>query len=723
MGSNFNRLSIKKSSIAAMTSLLLLAGCAQVVEPEAERPAGPDYPASPTVAQVDTYHGVEVADPYRWLEDMNSAQTKAWVNQQNALTFPYLENLSSRDSFKERLTQVWNYERLSTPFRVHNQYFYYQNQGLQNQSVLFVTADVNHPGRVLIDPNQLSEDGTVSLSRVYISPQANYIAYGVSDGGSDWVEFRVRDIRTGEDLITSITGTKFTNLSWLPDESGFYYSRYPEGDEGVADDQQTVQIYFHQLGTVQSADQKIYAVESERPINPYPTVTSDGRFLIATHWDGYMANAVYVKNLTNDQAEWRPLLDQWDGLYSLVETDGNIFYFSTTNEAPTGRVIAVDVNRPEPAHWQEIIPARAETLDSISYVGGKFFASYLKDAQSMVHIYDAHGRFERELALPEIGSVSGFTGQKDHRETFFRLTSFTQPGAIYRLDISSGEAELHQQTEVNADLTGYITEQVFYESKDGTRVPMFIVRHESTELDGNAPLLLHGYGGFNISITPGFSPARLVWLERGGILALPNLRGGGEYGFEWHQAGTRLNKQNVFDDFIAAAEYLIEHQYTNPNRLAIQGGSNGGLLVAAVTLQRPELFAATLPAVGVLDMLRYHTPSANARAWSDDFGLSENADEFEALYAYSPVHNTQPGVCYPATLITTGDHDDRVVPWHSYKYAAVMQRDQGCENPILLRVETRAGHGAGTPTWMRIEQIADQWAFLVEHLGVEYSEN
>ncbi|WP_194757173.1 prolyl oligopeptidase family serine peptidase [Aliidiomarina indica] len=723
MGSYITNINKKAGNIAVISALLLLAGCSQTYEPDTAVPAGPQYPDTPTVSQIDTYHGIEVADPYRWLEDMNSEQTQQWVNQQNRLTFPYLESLSTREFFKDRLTQVWNYERLSTPFRVHDLYFYYRNQGLQNQSVLYVTDDVTHPGRVLIDPNQLSDDGTVSLSRVYVSPRANYIAYGVSDGGSDWVEFKVRDITTGEDLITSITGTKFTNLTWLPDESGFYYSRYPDGDDGLADDQQTVQIYFHQLGTVQSADEQIYAVDSERPINPYPTVTSDGRFLMATHWDGYIANAVYVLDRSDATANWQPLFDAWDGLYSLIETDGNIFYFSTTQDAPTGRVIAVDVNNPAQENWQEIIPARDETLGGISYVGGTFFASYLKDAQSMVHLYDAHGRFQQALELPEIGTVSGFSGDKNHRETFFRLTGFTQPGAVYRFDISDGSIDLHQQTQVNAELSGYVTEQVFYESKDGTRIPMFIVRHESTALDGNAPLLLHGYGGFNVSITPGFSPARLVWLEQGGILALPNLRGGGEYGFEWHQAGTRLNKQNVFDDFIAAAEYLIEHQYTNPNRLAIQGGSNGGLLVAAVTIQRPELFAATLPAVGVLDMLRYHTPSANARAWSDDYGLSENRDEFEALYAYSPIHNTEAGVCYPATLITTGDHDDRVVPWHSYKYAAVMQRDQGCDNPILLRVETRAGHGAGTPTWMRIEQIADQWAFLVEHLGVEHSRN
>lgn len=712
---------MKLRLLGLSAGLLTMVGCSQMST--APEPATRiDYPVTRTTNTVDTYHGVQVADPYRWLENMDSAEVQAWVRAQNEFSAPYLQELSTRELFKERLTALWNYERIGTPFRKGSRYFYYRNDGLQNQSVLYVSEDLNRPARVLIDPNQFSQDGTVALSRIYLSPKASYVAYGVSDGGSDWVNFKVRNVTTGEDLTTEITGTKFTNLAWLPDESGFFYSRYPLGDDGRADDQQTVQIYFHLLGTPQERDILVYGVDDERPINPYPQVSNDGRFLIANHWEGYFSNAVHVLNRSVEGAQWQPLFDDWDALYSVIATDGNIFYVSTTNNAPTGRVIAVDVNRPEPAHWQEIIPARDETLDSVNYVGGRFFANYLKDAQSHVEIYSAHGRHLKTLDLPGIGTAFGFTGDPEHMETFFSVTSFTQPGNIYHYDIANARTKLYRSTEINADMSRYFTEQVFFESKDGTQIPMFIVRHRDSPLDGSNPVLLYGYGGFGVSLTPAFSVARTAWLEQGGIVAIPNLRGGGEYGDAWHRAGTTLNKQNVFDDFIAAAEFLIAENYTQPSKLAIQGGSNGGLLVAAVMLQRPELFAVALPAVGVLDMLRYHTPSANARAWSSDFGLSENPEEFAALYAYSPQHNTQPGVCYPATLITTGDHDDRVVPWHSYKFAAVMQRDQGCDNPVLLRVETRAGHGAGTPTWMAIEQIADQWAFMHKYLGMDKAE-
>lgn len=708
-------------TVSLTAGIMVLAGCSQMsVEPVPTTQI--DYPPTRMSNTIDMYHGVQVADPYRWLEQMDSPEVQEWIRNQNQFSNPYLQELPTRELFKQRLTSLWNYERMSTPFRKGSRYFFYRNDGLQNQSVLYVSEDLNRPARVLIDPNQFSTDGTVALSRIYLSSKANYVAYGVSDGGSDWVNFKVRSVNTGEDLDTFISGTKFTNLAWLPDESGFFYSRYPTNQDGRADDQQPVQIYFHLLGTPQERDILVYSVDDERPINPYPQLSNDGRFLIANLWEGYFSNAVHVLNRSIEGAQWQPLFDDWDALYNVIATDGNIFYVSTTNEAPTGRVIAVDINRPEPQHWQEIIPAKETTLDSVSYVGGRFFANYLKDAQSHVEVYSAHGRHIRTLDLPGIGSVQGFTGDPEHMETFFTLTTFTQPGNIYHYDIATGRTKLHYSSDINTDLTGYVTEQVFYTSKDGTQVPMFIVRHRDTLLDSSNPVLLYGYGGFGVSLTPSFSIARTAWLEQGGIVAIPNLRGGGEYGDAWHRAGTKLNKQNVFDDFIAAAEYLIDQGYTQPSKLAIQGGSNGGLLVAAAMLQRPELFAVALPAVGVLDMLRYHTPSANARAWSSDFGLSENPEEFAALFAYSPIHNTQRGVCYPATLITTGDHDDRVVPWHSYKFAAVLQRDQGCDNPVLLRVETRAGHGAGTPTWMAIEQIADQWAFMHKYLGMDKAE-
>lgn len=703
-----------------IASLLLLAGCAPSPEEAVDEPeprTGMTYPETPTVEQIDDYHGTEVADPYRWLEDMASAEVQAWIAAQNELSFPYLEELPERDNLKDRLTELWNYERISTPSRHGQSYFYFRNDGLQDQSVLYVTDDIDQTGRPLIDPNQFSDDGTVSLSRHYVSPNASYVAYGISDGGSDWTDFRIRNVATGTDLPSEITGTKFTNIAWLPDETGFYYSRYPEGSDGQPDDQEAVRIYFHEIGSSQADDELIYHLDSERNLNPYPQVTRDGRFLLASISDGFDSNAVHLLNLRNPDAEWQPLFDDWDARYNFIASDANLLFFQTDNDAPTGRVIAVDINRPAEAHWEELISPREETLTAISYVGGKFFARYLEDASSAVRVYDALGRFQDRLELPGIGTVSGFTGSASHIETFFQFTSFTEPGAIYHLNIARDEMSLLRQSEVAADTEPYVTEQHFYTSADGTEVPMFIIRHEDTELDGSNPTLLYGYGGFNISLTPSFSVARLAWLEQGGIVAIPNLRGGGEYGADWHEAGTRLQKQNVFDDFIAAAEFLIAEQYTSPQHLGIQGGSNGGLLVGAVMNQRPELFGAALPAVGVLDMLRYHKPSANARAWSSDFGLSEDPAEFEALYAYSPVHTTEPGTCYPATLITTGDHDDRVVPWHSYKYAAVLQRDQGCDKPVLLRVETRAGHGAGTPTWMRIEQIADQWAFLIEHLA------
>jgi len=556
----------------------------------------------------------------------------------------------------------------------------------------------------------------VSLARAYVSPLGNYIAYGISDGGSDWTSFKVRNINTGNDLTDNIQFTKFTNISWLPDETGFYYSRYPVDPAGLGNDQEPVAIYLHLLGNDQFQDQLVYAVTENKLHNPYAQVTRDGRFLVASISEGFFANAVHIKERANE-GPWLKLFTDWNSRNSLIDTDGNLFFFMTNNGAETGRVIAIDFNKPEPEHWQEIIAPREETLTDVSYVGGKFFATYLRDARSVVRIHDAFGRFEQELNLNSIGTVSGFSGSANHLETFFSVTSFTEPGTIYQYDIGSDTITELSRSQSAADLSQFVTEQVFYTSTDGTKVPMFLVHNKNLVRNGKAPVLLYGYGGFNVSLTPSFSSSRIAWLEMGGVLAIPNLRGGGEYGAAWHRAGTGANKQKVFDDFISAAEWLITEQVTSPEHLGIQGASNGGLLVGAAMTQRPELFAAALPAVGVLDMLRYHLPSANARAWSSEFGLSENEAEFNTLYAYSPVHNTKPGTCYPATLITTGDHDDRVVPWHSYKFAAVLQHDQNCHKPVLLRVETRAGHGAGTPIWMRIEQIADDWAFLAEYLN------
>ncbi|MCO4321958.1 prolyl oligopeptidase family serine peptidase [Aliidiomarina quisquiliarum] len=709
-------MSKKTTTLGIFSSLFILSSCAQAPAVIDEPTLATAYSPTHTVTQTDNYFGTQVPDPYRWLEQISSPEVQQWVVNQNEFAKPFLEALPLRDTIKARLTALWNYERLSTPFRQGERYFYYRNDGLQNQSVLYVTDNPKLTGEILIDPNTFSADGTVSLARTYVSPQGNYVAYGISDGGSDWTSFKVRHIATGEDLADAIEFTKFTNISWLPDESGFYYSRYPANAAGQGNDQEPVAIYFHLLGNKQSQDQLIYEIKANRSHNPYAQVSRDGRFIVASISEGFFANAIHVKE-RNSSGPWLKLFNDWTSRNDFIDTDGNLFFFMTNDGAETGRVIAIDYNKPQPEHWQEIIAPREETLTDVSYVGGKFFATYLRDARSVVRVHDAFGRFQQELNLNSIGTVSGFSGNAEHLETFFSMTSFTEPNTIYRYDIRHNQITELSRSKIAADLSQYVTEQVFYSSKDGTKIPMFLVHKKGLERNGKAPVLLYGYGGFNISLTPSFSSSRIAWLELGGVLAIPNLRGGGEYGAAWHRAGTGVNKQNVFDDFIAAAEWLIHEKITSPEHLGIQGGSNGGLLVGAVITQRPELFAAALPAVGVLDMLRYHLPSANARAWSSDFGLSENEAEFNALYAYSPVHNTKAGACYPATLITTGDHDDRVVPWHSYKFAAVLERDQGCDNPVLLRVETRAGHGAGTPIWMRIEQIADDWAFLAKYLN------
>jgi len=682
------------------------------------------YPQSKRGETVDNYHGTEVADPWRWMEDLDSPAVKDWVTAQNALAEPWLESVSVREPIIRRMTDLWNYERYTTPFKEGDRYFYSRNDGLQNHYVLYVTDAPDAEARVLLDPNTFSEDGTVSLSQAIPGPNGKLLAYSISDGGSDWRQWRVRDIETGEDLPDMLMHTKFTDVSWSRDSSGFFYSRYPSGENGKADDSKPVSIYYHEIGTAQDDDAEIYALDHPTR-NPYGTVTEDGKYLVITVWDGYSSNAVHYMTLDEGSGPAVELLTEWDALYQFLGNTGPEFHFQTTNDASNGRVVAIDIERPNAEDWREVIGEHAETLESASMVGGRLVAQYLKDAQSLVRVHGMDGSLVRDVTLPGIGSANGFSGRQDDPETFFVFTSFTVPNQIYRYNTATGEREPFRSDEVPAYLDDYRTRQVFYTSKDGTRVPMFIVHHKDVKLDGTNPTLLYGYGGFNVSLTPSFSVARTVWLEMGGVLVVANLRGGGEYGEAWHEGGMKLNKQNVFDDFIAAAEELIDLGYTNPGKLAIQGGSNGGLLVGAVLNQRPELFGAALPAVGVMDMLRYHTPSANARAWSSDYGLSENSEEFEAMYAYSPYHNVRDDVCYPPMLITTADHDDRVVPWHSYKYAAAMQSAQAaqakCEKPVLIRVETRAGHGAGKPTWMIIENIADQWAFLADALRMDVS--
>ncbi|NOH60033.1 prolyl oligopeptidase family serine peptidase [Alteromonas macleodii] len=675
-----------------------------------------DYPETKTVTQQDNYHGTVVSDPYRWLEEEKSEEVSAWVESQNTLARPYLAELPSRERYKERLTALWDYEKYSTPYMVNGKLFYSYNDGLQNQYVLYMADGVNGEPEVLIDPNTLSEDGTVSMASTELSPKASFLAYMLSDGGTDWKTIHVRDTSKKSDLTDTIKGIKFSNIAWLPDESGFFYSRYPQNEAGKYDDSQTVSIYFHAIGTAQSEDKKVFAFDNKPTWNPYPSVVQDGKTLLISVFEGYQANGVYAKSLVNDNSELVPVFDKWDGRYDLIgEHDDELFFTSTAN-APTGKVIKVDFDGGVKA-TETVIESTSDTLSSVSLLGEKLFAQYLKDVKGQVSVFDLNGEKIDEIAFTDIGSVSGFYGSKNADTTFYKLTGFTNPGQVFAYDVKSGESSLFKSIDTGVNYDDYETKQIFYTSKDGTKVPMFIVHKKGLKLDGNNKTLLYGYGGFNISLLPRYSVSRMVWVEQGNVLAIANLRGGGEYGQQWHKAGTKLDKQNVFDDFIAAGEYLVESGYTTPEKMGIQGGSNGGLLVGATLTQRPDLFSAALPAVGVLDMLRYHTPSANARAWSSDYGLSENKDEFEALYAYSPLHNTKPGTCYPATLVTTGDHDDRVVPWHSYKFAAQLQADQGCDNPVLLRVETRAGHGAGTPTWMQIEGYADQWAFLESALN------
>ncbi|MBW3624664.1 MAG: prolyl oligopeptidase family serine peptidase [Armatimonadetes bacterium] len=678
------------------------------------------YPAARKSDQIDEYHGTKVPDPYRWLEDLDSEETKAWVEAQNKITFGYLNQIPEREKLKERLTKLWNYERYGVPFKEGGRYFYSKNDGLQNQSVFYWMDRLNGEPKVLIDPNKLSEDGTVALSGLAISDDGKRMAYGLSASGSDWKEWKVRDVEAGKDLKDHLKWSKFSGASWTPDGKGFYYSRYdePKDANALAAVNYFQKLYYHELGTPQSEDRLVYHRPDQKEWGFHGHVTEDGEYLIITITQGTdVKNRVYYKNLREKDAEVVELLDAFDASYGFVGNDGPVFYFQTNLDAPRYRLIAIDTRKPGREHWKELLPQAKETLESVSLVGDRFIAEYLKDAKSQVKVHDMSGKFLREVDLPGIGSAGGFGGKRADRETFYAFTSFTTPTTIYRYDIETGKSELYREPKVDFDPDAFETKQVFYASKDGTKVPMFIVHKKGLKLDGTNPTILYGYGGFNASMTPGFSPGRIAWLERGGVYAVANLRGGGEYGEEWHQAGMKLKKQNVFDDFIAAAEWLIEKKYTSKAKLAISGGSNGGLLVGAAITQRPDLFGAAVPDVGVMDMLRFPKFTIGW-AWTSDYGSPEDPEEFRALHAYSPYHNVKPGTKYPPTLVTTADHDDRVWPGHSFKFAAALQAAQAGDAPVLIRIETKAGHGAGKPTAKVIEQIADVYGFLIKTLGV-----
>ncbi|TLY92341.1 MAG: S9 family peptidase [Gammaproteobacteria bacterium] len=673
------------------------------------------YPVTARVNVSDSYFGTEVEDPYRWLENLDSPQVSQWVAAQNALSQPRLAALPQRVWLKARLTQLWNYERYEVPVKRGGRYFFLHNDGQQNQSVLLVSDSLDAPARVLFDPNTVRQDATVAVSEFTPDVRGDVVAYAVSDGGTDWQVWRFRRVHDGADLPDILRFTKFWGVSWARDGSGVYYSRYPALPDGRGDDSGRPAVYFHQLGTAQDRDRLVYEVTDHPTRIPAGRVTDDGHYLIITLFDGYERNGVDLLDLRSPGARVQRLFFAWDALYTFIGAHGEELYFRTTKDALLGRVIAVDARAP--ASWRTVVPEGTAALEEASYVGGRIIAKYVEDAHALARLYERDGRPAGNVPLPGLGGIEGFEGDGDQTETFFSYTDYLTPRKIFRFEIPANQATLWREARAPSTAE-FVTEQVFYSSRDGTRVPMYITHRRDMVKDGNQPFLLYGYGGFDVSLTPTYRPSVQAWLEMGGAYAEANLRGGGEYGEAWHRAGTLANKQHVFDDFIAAAQYLIQEHYTRSARLGIHGRSNGGLLVGAVLTQRPELFGAALPAVGVLDMLRYHTASANARQWSSDYGLVEDPEQFKALYAYSPVQNVKKGVCYPPTLITTADHDDRVVPWHSYKFAAALQAAQVCPNPILIRIETRAGHGAGKPVWMQIDDFADQWAFLARWLGM-----
>ena len=711
--------------VAALVALCLQSGCATRTRepgPGSGAQSAPRliYPFTPTTNISDFYHGVRVADPYRWLEDDNSPATAGWVAAQNAVTSAYLEGIPPRAEIRQRLAQLWNYERYGVPFKQGTRYFLTRNDGLQNQSVLYTLTSLNDPPVVLLDPNQLSTDGTVALSGFAVSDDGARLAYGLATAGSDWQEWRVREVATGRDLPDLVKWVKFSNASWAKDGSGFFYSRYdePAGTNVLKGVNYFQKLCFHRLGTPQAEDKLVYHRSDQKEWGFYGVVTDDGRYLVISVSQGTdTKNRVFYLDLGTPDAQVVELLKDFDASYDFIGNVGPVFYFRTDLQASRGRIITIDTGQPERAHWQERVPQADARLQSANLVNYQIVASYLRDAHADIQVFTLDGTPLPRIVLPGLGSAAGFGGKIADTETFFSYSSFTTPATVYRHDFTTGRSEIFREPKVAFNPDDYETRQVFYRSRDGTRVPMFITHRKGGVLNGRNPTYLYGYGGFDISLTPSFSVPNLVWMEMGGVYAQANLRGGGEYGEDWHQAGTRLKKQNVFDDFIAAAEWLIRNDYTSPRKLAIGGGSNGGLLVGACMTQRPGLFAAALPAVGVMDMLRFHLFTIGW-AWTSDYGCADNPEEFKALYAYSPLHNLNPGDVYPATLITTADHDDRVVPAHSFKFAAALQAAHAGSTPVVIRIETRAGHGAGKPMTKIIDEVADRWAFLVKELGM-----
>lgn len=676
------------------------------------------YPVARMDSTVDDYHGTRVADPYRWMEDDQSAETAAWVAEENAVTADYLGRIPYRDAVRERLTELWNYPKYGVPSEVGPYLFYFMNDGLQNQSVLYRQTGTDGAPEPFLDPNTLSDDGTVALSSIAFSPDDRYMAYVTAASGSDWNEIRVREVATGRDLPDLVRWVKFSGASW--GDGGFYYSRYdaPAPGSELSAQNRFQKVYFHRLGTEQSADRLIYE-DREHPLRYFNAEQSrDGRWLFVWGSEGTHGAEILYKDLTQPGADFRTLFPGFANDYSIVDCRDNRLLVLTNQEAPNYRLVEVDLTAPRPAPRDVIAEDSGVLLQNVTPAGDYLMATYLENASSKVYQYTAAGERVREVALAELGTVAGFDADPGRTATYYALSGFTAPPVVYRYDLQGGESSLFRRSEVAYDPSCYTTEQTFFTSKDGTQVPMFLVHRKDMKLDGQNPVYLYGYGGFNISLTPGFSPAYIMFMEQGGVYAMVNLRGGGEFGERWHRAGMLDRKQNVFDDFIAAAEYLVAEGYTSPSKLAIAGGSNGGLLVGACMTQRPDLYAVALPAVGVMDMLRYHRFTIGW-GWSVEYGNSDDPAQFAYIYRYSPLHNIRKGTCYPATLITTADHDDRVVPAHSFKFAATLQAAQGCDRPTLIRIDTKAGHGAGKPTSKKIDEVTDQFSFLFWNTGTK----
>ena len=675
------------------------------------------YPETKKCDTIDYYFGKAVPDPYRWLEDDYSAETAKWVSKQNDLTQQYLSQIPYREKMKKHLMAIMNYPKEGAPFKKGNRYFFYRNNGLQNQSVLYYQNSLDDKPIELLDPNKLSEDGTVALSTLGISDDGNYLGYAISRNGSDWQEIFVKNIETGEELEDHLVWVKFSGIAWK--DEGFFYSRFPEPKNELSGVNENGKLYYHSVGTRQEDDQLAY----EDPTNPnlsFSASVVNKRYLIIYGSESTSGNSLYFKDLNNPNAKFVKVVDNYKDDYSVIDEMDGKFIVMTNYKAPEYKVISIPIDNPKPSKWKDIIPAsKGEVLAGVSHIGHRLIAIYSKDARSLVKIFDEDGHHMGNLDNDIIGSIGGFGGESEDTETFYTVTSYTTPATIYHYDVLKNKSTIYKKSEINFNSDDYVTEQKFYTSKDGTRVPIFITHKKGIKMDGNNPTLLYGYGGFNISLTPSFSVTRIAWLEQGGVLAVANLRGGGEYGRAWHEAGTKLKKQNVFDDCIAAAEFLIQQGYTNKRKLALQGGSNGGLLVGAVINQRPDLFAVAIPQVGVMDMLRYHKFTIG-RYWAVDYGTSEdNKKMFEYLYNYSPLHSIQNGEMYPAILVTTADHDDRVVPAHSFKYAAALQNSTIGSRPHLIRIESNAGHGGGKPLAKAIDEVVDIYSFIFFNMGVQ----